>query len=100
MSAPRPAPTRDEVADIYYGVGVLDFENYEAALTHDPRRAIAALNAFHRNYCGDRLADTGVVPARDLEPGWVCFEHRDDGPWTVPTDAEHPEAHPVTWLHL
>ncbi|MCQ8831842.1 hypothetical protein [Streptomyces malaysiensis] len=93
-------PTRDEVADIYYGVGVLDFEDHEAACTHDRRKAIAALNAFHRHYCSERLVDIDIVPERDMKTGWARFEDRSDGQWTVGSDADDPGAFPVTWLRL
>ncbi|MEU5108187.1 hypothetical protein AB0H07_39020 [Streptomyces sp. NPDC021354] len=93
-------PTRDQVADIYYGVAVLDFENSEAACTHDRRKAIAALNAFHRVYNGERLADIDIVPERDMHTGWARFEDRADGKWTVEATDDQPGAFPVTWLYL
>lgn len=96
------APTRDEVADVFHGVGVLDFEDNEAALTHDREKAIAVLDAFHRMYCGESLADLGIDPDRDMALGWARFEDRPDGRWTVDSadQPDHPDAFPVTWLYL
>ncbi len=95
-------PTRDEVSDVVDGVGVLAFENHEAALTHDRAKAIAALDTFHYRSCGESLAGLGIVPDRDMKAGWARFEDRADGRWTVDSDDHpgHPDAFPVTWLHL
>ncbi|WP_329330832.1 hypothetical protein OIU81_03235 [Streptomyces sp. NBC_01454] len=95
-------PTRAEVADVFDGVGVLDFEDHEAALTHDREKAIAALDAFHRLYCEESLADMGIVPDRDMATGWARFESRTDGKRTVDSgdQPDHPAAFPVTWLYL
>lgn len=83
----------EEVTATFYGVHILTFEDSDAALTHDRRRAIAALSAFYRIYCGERL--TGVL---DLSAGWFRYDPRDDGTWVVPTNADHPGARPVTWF--
>ncbi|MFF7411573.1 hypothetical protein [Streptomyces lydicus] len=95
-------PTRDELTEVFDGVGVLDFEDHAAALTHDRGKAIAALDAFRRFSCGETLADLGIDPDRDMAAGWARFEDRTDGRWTVDSgdQPDHPDAFPVTWLYL
>ncbi|MEV8101926.1 hypothetical protein [Streptomyces sp. NPDC088135] len=86
----------EDVTATVYGVHILSFEDGDAALTHDRRLAIAALNAFHRTECGERLGD--ISPALALSTGWVRYDPRPDGTWVIPTTADHPAARPVTWL--
>ncbi|MFJ9027298.1 hypothetical protein ACIRQP_01985 [Streptomyces sp. NPDC102274] len=90
--------TDEEVTATFYGVHILTFEDSDAALTHDRRRAIAALSAFYRTECGERLTNVTRHPDLNLSTGWVQYDARDDDIWVVPTTADHPSARPVTWF--
>ncbi|MEE1943281.1 hypothetical protein V1L54_28405 [Streptomyces sp. TRM 70361] len=97
----QESPPPQEVTDTFYGIGVIDSEDNYIAFTHDRRRALAALNAFHRIYCREPLADTyDIDPGRDLTACWLRPDHRDDGPWWIPTEADHPQARPALRLEL
>ncbi|WP_030895937.1 hypothetical protein [Streptomyces sp. NRRL F-5053] len=90
---------RDLYADSYYGVPVVMDEEGECLLTHDLRRAWAALNRFHRTENGtsarDYWADNGLS-VRDLtvyptwlrpasgDPDWLWRTTTDDDPQAVP----------------
>jgi len=95
---PAPEPCWP-VADTVCGVGIVDTEDGYIALTHDTGRAVAAIRQLHRSLTAGVFAhDLGDAP--DLVTGWVRFDHRPDGPWTVPCAADVPGAHPATFLYL
>lgn len=88
---------RDWVSFDAYGVGVVDAEDSVTTLTHDRRRALAALNAFYRYADGERLIDrqryddAAPRPLR-LTRCWVRTEQRSDGVWYLPAEASDPRA--------
>ncbi|MGW5818057.1 hypothetical protein [Streptomyces noursei] len=84
--------------DVFYGVPVIAFEDHDAALTHDRRRAIAALSALHRVSQGESLRDAYVIADQDITVGWARVDDRADGPWIVEADPGEPGAVAVTWF--
>jgi hypothetical protein len=90
--------TDDDVLDAFYGVRVVSFEDGDAALTHDRRRAIAAFSAVQRVYNCETLR--ACIDPDDIDSwlttGWLRLD-RFDG-WWRSTTADDPRAIPATWL--
>lgn len=101
-------PDGSELEATYYGVPVVAFESGgHLALATDKRRALAALNAYAREFHQFRnLADDASATAEEalaaLDPRWVVFEWQpedSDYQWSARFAKEGDEcAVPCIWL--
>jgi hypothetical protein len=94
-------PVLDEntVSGTFYGVHVIDDESGAIAVTHDRRKATAALRAYYQVTSGSSLL-AGEFDFGDLTQGWGWFEERPDGPWHF-CSVDHPnrpDVFPALWL--
>ncbi|MFE9387543.1 hypothetical protein ACFYMO_30640 [Streptomyces sp. NPDC007025] len=100
---PNPTVSRDLYADSYYGVPLVLGEDGEWLLTHDLRRAWAALNRFHREACRANTRDYWAdfqCPVEELTvlTTWLRAEAEDpDYLWDA-TIADDPQAVPATYI--
>ncbi|MEU2724016.1 hypothetical protein [Streptomyces smyrnaeus] len=92
-------------ASSYYGVPHVFGEEGEWLLTHDLRRAWAALNRFHREACRANTRDYWAdfhVPLHELTVFVTWLRHVPDDPdcFLHVTTADDPQAIPATYIGI